>query len=49
MCHKASAAGVFFPLNIKKKKKKKKDDTKEKKEKMSFFFPPLRLKWFTEI
>lgn len=48
MCHKASAAGVFFPLNIKKKSKKK-DDTKEKKEKMSFFFPPLRLKWFTEI
>lgn len=48
MCHKASAAGVFFPLNTKKKSKKK-DDTKEKKEKMSFFFPPLRLKWFTEI
>lgn len=41
MCQKALAAGVFFPLNIRKKEEKK-DDT-------GFFFPPLRLKWFTEI
>lgn len=31
MCHKASAAGVFFPLNIREKKEKQKMIQKRKK------------------